>query len=71
MDVLIFKTNINTKKKAFAIQTLLNNFDSIIDCNIDLQDIDRVLRIESKVQLNENKIINTLKKQGFVCKPLT
>ena len=70
MDLLIFKTNINTKKKAFVIQTLLNNFDCITDCSIDLQDIDRVLRIESKIQLNENKIINTLNQHGLLCEPL-
>ena len=70
MALSIFKTNINVKKKAFAIQILLNNFDCITDCSIDLQDIDRVLRIESKIQLNENKIINTLNQHGLLCEPL-
>lgn len=43
--VLIFKTNI-IPKKAQVVGPVLNNHPVIVDWSIDLEDIDKALRIE-------------------------
>ncbi len=71
MDVLIFKTNIRTKKKIKVVKPVFNNNPVIIDWSIDTKDIDNVLRIESKGSLNENDVVNLVRSCGFFCEVLS
>ncbi|OEJ99331.1 hypothetical protein A8C32_09195 [Flavivirga aquatica] len=70
MNLLIFRTDIKTKKKVKIIKPLFNNHSSIIKWSIDIEDIDNVLKIEATKNLNENDIINLIRTKGFYCKPL-
>ncbi len=67
MKLLIFRTDIKTKKKIKAIKKLFNNHSSIINWSIDIEDIDNVLRIEANENLNEKDVINLINIEGFYC----
>jgi hypothetical protein len=69
MHILIFKTNIETEDAHHEVSALLNAETSIIDWNIDREDIDKVLRIESKLN-NTTDIIHRISKAGFICEEL-
>ncbi len=71
MKLLIFKTDIKTKKKIKTIKPLLNGLSTIINWSIDIEDIDNVLRIETSENLDEKDIINLVKTNGFNCEVLT
>lgn len=68
-DILIFATNIKTKADKEFISDVLNQDTVIQNWSIDQEDIDCVLRIESKIlsTIDIIKIINIL---GFNCKEL-
>ncbi|MEO6315183.1 MAG: hypothetical protein ABIU63_08055 [Chitinophagaceae bacterium] len=69
MEVLVLKTNIRYKKQVKELAPLLDGRKNIARWNIDLNDIDKVLRIESKdMQLAE--IVQLIKTAGFNCEPL-
>ncbi len=70
MNLLIFRTDIKTKKKVKALTPLFNNHPVITDWSIDLEDIDNVLRIEVQGDLNEKDIIHLVKTYGFYCEAL-
>lgn len=68
--VEVFKTNVQKSDEAqVVIKNLLEHFPNA-KINFDLEDCDRILRIE-----NETKIalfvINLVKKNGFTCKELS
>lgn len=70
MTLLIFKTDIKSKKKIETIHSLFKNLSSITNWNIDTQDIDNVLRIETTGQLKEQELISLIQTQGFYCESL-
>ena len=65
LKIHVFKTNIKTKQELFIIKQLLNSNLNIIRWSIDLEDIDKVLRIESYRDLNEEEVISMVKFRGF------
>lgn len=71
MKILVFKTDIKTKKKLRVIQPVLNRHPVIHDWSIDSKDIDNVLRIEASGNLNENDVINLIRPYGLYCEVLT
>lgn len=70
VDVLVFKTNINSEDALQKIAVLLGNDSHIFRWSIDTEDIDNVLRIESKDLLPE-QIISKIEQAGFLCNELT
>ncbi len=70
MKILIFRTNIKTKKKVKAIKPLFNNHPSISNWSIDIEDIDNVLRIEAAENLNETDVISLTNTRSFHCEAL-
>ena len=67
--ILIFKTNIKFKKDLKKIEALLNGNPSITCWNIDMNDIDKVLRVVT-TDINPTELINMVKKEGYVCEEL-
>ena len=67
--ILVFKTNIQTECDKLRIQNILDSLDSIQQWNIDLHDVDRVLRIVSDT-LTPEQIISIVKRRGFDCTEL-
>ena len=68
MEILVFKTNIS-KKGVRKMKEILNQIEEINYWNIDLDDCDRVLRVETHSFLS-NDIIQLVKNTGFVCEEL-
>lgn len=70
MEILIFKTDIESKRKINIVRPLFNNAPSIQDWSVDTEDIDNVLRIEGENGINENDVIQLIKTCGFNCETL-
>ncbi len=69
MEVLILKTNIRYKKDVKEVAPLLDGQDNISRWNIDLNDIDKVLRIEANdIELTE--VVQLIQEAGFHCEEL-
>ena len=71
MELLIFQTDIKSKKKVKSLKPVLNHHRDIINWSIDLEDIDNVLRIEATSNLLEEEVIDLLKVNGFYIKALS
>lgn len=70
MELLVFRTDIKSKKKVKRIKPVLDMNVEILDWCIDLEDIDNVLRIEGIDGINEKEIMEVTKVEGFYCVPL-
>lgn len=68
-DVLIFKTNIQTQGDKFYLKLFLDKHPLIANWNIDLEDIDCVLRVVS-THLQHSHIIELLASRGYYCEEL-
>jgi copper chaperone CopZ len=69
MEVLVFKTNLRFKKQITAVTQHINNLQGITRWNIDLDDKDKVLRIESN-ELSPRSVEATLQQAGYFCEEL-
>lgn len=66
MEVLVFRTNVNNKRKVSRIRPLLTSVAAIKQWNFDLEDCDYVLRIET-TGLNTRYVEALLQNAGFDC----
>lgn len=55
---------------ASTLKPFLQSMTTIIDWNVDTEDIDKVLRIEAKASLKEKELMYMIQKQGFYCEVL-
>jgi len=69
MYTLIFKTNIESELALKEIEVALVADTNLLDWSIDREDIDKVLRVESKIN-NSKEIINTIRHAGYICEEL-
>ncbi len=69
MTALIFKTNINSVDNFNLVRNVLYRTPNIYDCTIDLEDIDRVLRILAE-DLTCGDVEKEVSNLGFFCKEL-
>lgn len=69
MKVLVFKTNLRFKKQINAVTPHINNLLGIARWNVDLDDIDKVLRIES-TDLSPRSVEAILQQAGYFCEEL-
>ncbi|MBI1769076.1 MAG: hypothetical protein HY015_03875 [Bacteroidetes bacterium] len=67
--VEVFKTNIQHKRTAEKIKVELLLLFPNCKINFDLNDCDRILRIESAIEVGE-KIEEVLNQKGFYCEEL-
>ena len=70
MEFLIFKTDIQTMPKLDAIKRVFNNHFGELRWNVDMEDVDNVLRVESNGDLREMEIISLVQSQGVHCEEL-
>jgi hypothetical protein len=70
MKVSVFKTNIQYKKQVKQIAPVLNAANIINRWNIDLNDNDKILRIESDKELLK-EIETLVQDAGYHCEALT
>jgi hypothetical protein len=69
LHVLIFKTNVESEEQLQQASLLLDATDSVIKWNIDREDIDKVLRIESTLP-HTTDIMKIMVEAGFACEEL-
>ncbi|QKJ32326.1 hypothetical protein HQ865_22045 [Mucilaginibacter mali] len=69
MNVLVFKTNVTTKRKVSKVSTLLTLFPTIQQWNFDLEDCDNILRIVAS-DLSPRYVETALQKAGIGCEEL-
>lgn len=70
MNVLVYKTNVHTRHQLNYIQSVLKRFKDIKQWSIDMQDIDKVLRIVISNGVSEVEILNAVKSIGINCEEL-
>ena len=69
MQILVFKTDISSKKRVAAIEPYLSKMQGVVRWNVDLKDIDKVLRIEAD-SLSPRIIEKRLQTAGYYCQEL-
>lgn len=69
VEVLVFRTNIRFKKDLRQVSAALDNTPGIRRWNVDREDTDKVLRIESS-HLQPADIIQLITAAGFHCEEL-
>ena len=67
--ILVFKTNIKTEADRETVKTLLDNHSCIRQWNVDLHDVDCVLRIVSP-SLTTAETIALVNRHGYECSEL-
>lgn len=67
----IFKTNVQDKRSAGYIITLLNSVCDTYEISFDLEDCEKILRVEARDGLIDTSLIKaTLHGEGFYCEVL-
>jgi hypothetical protein len=69
MDILILKTDINSKDGFLTVKNNLLDSYNLNDCTIDLEDEDKVLRVIGD-NLNLYEVTSRIINLGFVCEEL-
>jgi len=69
MEILVFKTNIENMKHVSKLYPLLKAIKGILKWNIDTEDVDKILRVET-VNVAPTKIEMALQSAGYYCKEL-
>ena len=68
-EILIFKTNVKSEPDQLRVAALLDSNPAINHWNVDLDDIDCVLRIVTK-EVKATDIIKLLTETGYQCQEL-
>jgi len=68
-DIFIYKTNVSTQRHVQQVRTLFERVLSIKRWTFDLEDCDKVLRIEAH-GLRPETIAQLLVNAGIFCEPL-
>lgn len=69
MEILVFKTDVTSKKKVSKVSPLLTSFPTIQQWNFDLDDCDKVLRVVGN-GLAPGFVESLLHTAGFNCQEL-
>ncbi|UPT65918.1 MAG: hypothetical protein M0D57_15590 [Sphingobacteriales bacterium JAD_PAG50586_3] len=66
MEVLVFKTSVDTEQHIEQLAPVLNSLIQPPSWNFDLEDVDRILRVESDQDIANNLVL-ALTEKGFLC----
>ncbi len=69
-NILLFKTDIKTKKSLKTVKPVFNNHPYIDNWYVDTEDIDNVLKIYALNNVTENEVIKLVNGIGFYCEVL-
>ncbi|MBS1526206.1 MAG: hypothetical protein JST19_11185 [Bacteroidetes bacterium] len=69
MEILVFRTNVSSKRKVSKVRPLLTSVAAIKQWNFDLEDCDNVLRIET-IGLRPAYVETLLQNAGFDCREM-
>lgn len=68
--IYVFKTSVKTKKSVQKLTPFLNTSLQQSKWNFDLEDCDKILRIDSPTEISET-VTKLLHDKGFDCEELT
>ena len=68
-EILVFATSIRSHRELKQIQTILGDIPGIINWNVDLEDWEKVLRIEG-VGVSSSLVMRQISSNGFFIKEL-
>jgi hypothetical protein len=66
MEILVFKTDLTPVRLA-DVGPLLADVPGLVRWNVDLEDCDRVLRLEADPQLTVSLVTDRLRASGISC----
>ena len=69
MKTMLFKTNINCQGCIKSVTPYLNESDTIMSWQVDIDSPDKVLKVESESD-DQNEVINLVIKAGFEIEPV-
>ena len=69
MEILVFKTDVTSRKKATRVGRLLSSVQTIKQWTIDLEDSDKVLRVAAS-RIKPGLVESLLTRAGFNCQVL-
>lgn len=69
MTILVFKTNVRTKTMIRRLAPEMEQLGGLVRWNVDLQDIDKVLRVEG-TGITVGIVVDRLRKVGYDCEEL-
>ena len=70
MKVLIFKTQLKTRKRVRTIAALFEDHPKVNDWSVDIEDCDNVLRIVAPDTLKHSEISCLMNACGYYCEAL-
>jgi len=70
MNLLIFRTDIETNTDVKAVQPFFNDIPDIRKWSVDTEDIDNVLRIEASNDLEALDVVRILRSADIYCEEL-
>ena len=70
MNVLVFTTSVSAPHLVDSVKPLLSSRPEIEEWNFDLEDCDKILRIDSPTE-NSELLIRLFNENGFECEELT
>ncbi|MBI3882823.1 MAG: hypothetical protein HY305_00995 [Sphingobacteriales bacterium] len=68
-QIHVFKTNIDTEADKLSVKLILDGNEHIQQWNVDLHDVDRVLRIISST-IHPTQVIQLINNHGYQCSEL-
>lgn len=69
MEVIVYKTNINHPADIERVKPYFNGQPDILKWNVDIEDEDRVLRVEAESNIS-GKIEHLIQRAGYHCAEL-
>jgi hypothetical protein len=69
-DILIFKTNVIEETDVRVIAPILDSNERVQQWNIDREDVDHVLRVQTD-SLETEDVIRIINSAGYACEELT
>ncbi|ELR71128.1 hypothetical protein C900_03092 [Fulvivirga imtechensis AK7] len=69
-QILVFRTNLNSIRKARLACRELERIEGVLQVNVDLKDHENVLRVECKRNIQPAEIENSVLRIGFYCSEL-
>ncbi len=69
MAILVYKTTVSNEHIVYNLKPYLDKLLSHSKWNFDLEDCDKILRVETKYPISQN-IIDLLIEKGFLCEEL-
>ncbi|WP_431160843.1 hypothetical protein [Flagellimonas beolgyonensis] len=70
MDILVFRTTLKNEKDIKNISKILNHHKQVISWHVDLEDWEKILRLEVTKERFKNEISARIRGLGYQCQEL-